>query len=115
MPNLAVARPFGERHLGHELWSYPMGQPSELSLRTVDERALARCKRRQLLAQLPRRGAAEAGADFAGIDESARLVIHADQQGPDSFARALRIGEAADDELLLCHALRLHPSRTATG
>ena len=49
-----------------------------------------------------------AGADLARVAEPVALVI-ADEQGPEADARALRVGPAADDELLPADALDLHP------
>src|SRR5437588_1778244 len=68
----------------------------------------------QTLAQVEEDLVRKAGSYFPGIDQAlARIVIIADQQGPQSDARALRICEAADDELLPAKAFDLHPVRAS--
>ena len=63
-------------------------------------------------AQLEQQLRVEAGADLAGEDEVVAVVV-ADEQRAEADARALRIGEAADDELLRRLALHLQPVRRA--
>ena len=58
--------------------------------------------------QLERAFLREAGADPAAEDQLPAFVV-ADQQRADARARAFRIGEAADHELLLADALGLDP------
>src|SRR6185312_2166533 len=51
----------------------------------------------------------EAGADLAGVSQLAVAVVVAQQQRAEPDARALRVGVAADDELLSVLALDLQP------
>ena len=63
-------------------------------------------------AQVEQQLGVEAGADLAGEHEIVLFEV-ADQQRAQADARALRIGEAADDELLRRLALHLQPVRRA--
>ena len=58
--------------------------------------------------QIQQEPGVEAGADFSGKDEIAAFVV-ADEQRAKADARALRIGEPADDEFLRHLALHLQP------
>ncbi len=55
----------------------------------------------------------EAAADAAGEAQVPGLVVDAEQQRADAGARALRVGPAADHELLALRALELDPGRAA--
>ena len=66
----------------------------------------------ELRAQVEQQLGVEAGADLAGKDEVVALEV-ADEQRTETDARALRIGEAADDQLLARLALHLEPVRRA--
>ena len=55
----------------------------------------------------------EAAADAAGEAQVPGLVVDAEQERADAGARALRIGPAADDELLALRALELDPGGAA--
>src|SRR6185503_5105338 len=57
----------------------------------------------------------EAAADAAGVAQVPGLVVDAEQERADARARALRIGPAADHELLPLRALQLDPGRAASG
>ena len=59
-------------------------------------------------AQIEQELRVEAGADLSGKHEIAAFVV-ADEQRAETDARALRIGEPADDELLRRFALHLQP------
>ena len=59
-------------------------------------------------AQVEQQLRVEAGADLAGKHEVLAFVV-ADEQRAEADARALRIGKAADDELLRRLALHLQP------
>src|SRR5262249_3260901 len=54
------------------------------------------------------------GPDLAGVHEAAALG-GADEQGPEADPGALRLGEAAEDELLPAQAHDLHPGRVAAA
>ena len=60
-------------------------------------------------------GLVEAGTDLAGVGKLARLVVIADQQGAEAGPAALRIGEAADHELLAVLRLELQPVPAAAA
>ena len=62
----------------------------------------------EALSQIQQQLRVEAGADLAGEDEVAAFVV-ADEQRAEPDARALRIGEPADDELLRRLAFHLQP------
>src|SRR5437667_7589812 len=57
----------------------------------------------------------EARTDIDGEHQRTLRVAHADEQSADPDPRPLRIGEAADHELLSFDALDLHPAGSATG
>src|SRR5690242_8084764 len=103
--------PLDERHLYHDLRLHPVrAHPRQASrLREWRRRDLQRI---ELRAQLTQKLRVEAGADFTGEDEVVALVV-ADEQRAESDASALRVGEAADDELLRRLALHLEPVRRA--
>src|SRR6202012_4298330 len=69
----------------------------------------------QRVVQAGQRGPVEAGADLAGVAEQAVVVVVAEQQGAEPDAGALRVGVAADDELLAVQALELQPVAAAPG
>src|SRR4029453_91494 len=64
-------------------------------------------------AEIEEEARVETGADLAAEDEVAGIEIP-DQQGAESDAASLRIGEAADDELLCGFAFHLEPVRRPT-
>ena len=76
---------------------------------------VGRRERVETAAQVRRSPAGEAGADLADVDQLAVGIVHAEEQRADAAAPALRVGEAADDELLLLDALGLLPAAPATG
>src|SRR4249919_1266919 len=51
----------------------------------------------------------EAGADLTRVEQPSAGVVVAEQQRAEPDPRALRVGEAADDELLAALALELQP------
>src|SRR5215216_6464871 len=107
MPQLAVDRPFNEGDLYDDLGTDPMRayarQPDAPS-----ERRLRDLEHIQPCAQLQQQLVVETGADFSGEDEVVGLEV-ADEQRAEANAAALRIGESADNELLLRLALHLQP------
>ncbi len=58
-------------------------------------------------------GVVEPAPDAPGVAERALPVVHAEQEGAEAAARAGRIREAADDELLAAAALALDPRACA--
>ena len=76
------------------------------------ERRLRDLERVEPRAQVEQQLRVEAGADLAGEDEVVAVEV-ADEQRAEADAAALRIGEAADDELLRRLALHLQPVRRA--
>ena len=93
----ASARPSGAAHVA----------------RLLDERRASRGRRVERLLQRASVPLVEAAADAAGDSAAAVLVVDAEQERADAGARALRIGEAADHELLALRALELDPGRAA--
>ena len=100
MADLAVRRPFGERDLGDESRLDPVGVAHRRAARRRGERARRPLERVELAAQRQRRLQGEARADLAGEAQRAAGVVGPDQQRPEPAARAARLGEADDDELL---------------
>jgi hypothetical protein len=108
MSNLAVVGPLGEGDLGDELRLHPVRVFAKPPGRRRRERALCRFELVQRRSELARAFCREAGPDLAGEDQIVAVVV-ADEQRADSYARPLRIREAADDELLPANTLGLQP------
>ena len=110
MPDLAVAGPLGELHLGDEPRLDPVGPLRERAGRRRVERRGVDLDGLEQSAEL----AAErvvppsAGADLPGEPERAAFVV-ADEDRADTFARAFGLGEPADDELLAPNAFGFPP------
>src|SRR5439155_5580075 len=109
MPQLAVHGPLDEGDLHDDLRARPMRAQAGQPLRARERR------RRDLdpiepRAQIEQQLRVEAGADLAGEHEIVLLEIP-DEQRAEADASALRIGEAADDELLRRLAFHLQPVR----
>ncbi len=68
----------------------------------------------ELPPELAEQALGEPGPDAAREDELALVVVDADEQAADARARSLRLGEAADDELLALDALDLEPVTRST-
>src|SRR5262249_1097618 len=77
------------------------------------ERALVRGKRPQLHVQLVQDLVGEAGADLAGVDELAGVVVADEQRAGIAAALALAFEPAADDELLSVAVLDVQPGAGA--
>ena len=103
MPQLVVAGPLDERHLHDDRRPHPVRAQLRQALRDR-ERRLRDLDRIETLAQIEQQLGVEAGADLSGEHEVVAFVV-ADQQRAEADARALRIGEAADHQLL--RALRI--------
>src|SRR5688572_16677027 len=107
MPQLAVYGPFRERDLHDDFGLDPMGsdlrQPYGLG-----ERRGRLLDPIEPLTQVEEQGVVEAGSDLAGEDEVVRFEIP-DEQRAEADARALRIGEPADDQFLRRLALHFEP------
>src|SRR6185369_16163683 len=106
VPQLAVHRPFDETGLYDDLGTHPVAV-SRQALAFRERRLLDR-ERVETLAQVEEELRIEARADLAGEEEVGAVVV-ADQESAKTDARALRIGEAADDELLRGLDLHLEP------
>ena len=104
----AVLRPLGERHLGDQLRLDPVCRAPRAACSANGVVAASRAPSSCLL-QVAQRLRVEAGADVAGVAQPARLVVDAEQQRAEPGARALRVGVAADHELLALRALELDP------
>src|SRR5262249_6415353 len=110
VPQLAVARPFRESHLPDELRPDPVS--AAYTGGPFVERARLLLELAQPLLEIAEHPVVEAGADLAGVDEAA-VVVDAPEQRTDPDARALRLGVAADHDLLLLETLDLEPVGTA--
>ena len=110
-----VARPLGERHLAHQHRLDPVGAARGRPRTVGREGRGALLEPAQPSAEHLEGGLGEAGADAARVDEAAVAIVHAQQQRAELGAGALRIGVAADHELLPRHALDLQPCLPAPG
>jgi hypothetical protein len=108
VPQSTVVAPLGERDLGDELGLDPVRALGLEAAWGIHERGLILLERQQKLVELREGLIVETGADLSGIAQLA-VLIDAEQQGAESLARALRIGEAADHHLLPARAFRLDP------
>ena len=107
MAKLSVLGPFVEADLGHELGPHPM-DPFSGKLPRL-ERRLALLQGRQLPGQVRQRLPVESGPDLACVHEPAVLVVAHQEGSEEPGPVPLRIGVAADDDLLFCDALELKP------
>src|SRR3569832_1412029 len=98
MAQLAVDGPFDERDRDFYLWVYPV-RPEPWQAARFREWRFRNFDRVEPLAQIDEEPAVDAGADLAGEGELS-LVVMPDEQRAEADTRALRIGEAADDELV---------------
>src|SRR5262249_44260459 len=109
-PPDAVVRPFRERHARREVRAHPAGAPDRWD---GGEGAPVRDHPLQPPPERPARGVSEPGADPPAVDE-ALVCRPSDQDRRDrAAARALALGEAADDRLDLLARLHLPPVRAA--
>ena len=110
MPDLAVAGPLGELHLGHEAQLNPVGPLRERSgrrrvePRNVDRDGLEESAELAAKCIVP----PSTRADLPGEPECTSLLVP-DEDRADTFARAFGLGEPADDELLPPNAFGLAP------
>src|SRR5690349_14228852 len=107
MTKLVVLRPFHESDLHDDRRLDPMRAQARQSFRN-GERRLVDLDQIQLLTQVEQQLSIESSADLSRENEII-LVVITDEQRAESDARALRIGEAADDELLRRFDLHLEP------
>src|SRR5689334_25226115 len=66
-------------------------------------------------AEVGQHPAVESGADFAGIDQFATIVVSTKQKRPQSNTRAGRLGESAEHEFLTRVTFDLKPVARAPG
>src|SRR5262249_10795336 len=107
---LAVRGPLTEPDLGDEMRPHPVRTGLADA---IAERGGVLFEPVELLAQRHERLRVEAGTDLARVAQIATFVV-AHEQRAEPDATALRLGEAADDELLLGFALELQPVGTAS-
>src|SRR5438128_6168687 len=98
MPELAVHGPLDEGDLHDNLGTHPMRAQARQSFAS-GERRLLDLETIEPRAQVEQQLRVEPGADLAGEDEIVLIEV-ADEERAQTGARALRIGEAADYELL---------------
>src|SRR5262245_4354029 len=109
MAQLAVHRPLDEADLHDDLRPHPVrAQPRE-ALR-ARERRRGNLERVEPRTEIEQKLGVESCADLSGKAEVAALEVP-DEQRAEPDALALRIGEAADDELLRLLAFHLQPAR----
>ncbi len=107
MPQLAVAGPFDEGDLHHDLRTDPMRAQTGQAGGARERRLRSAPSHRGV-------GASRAGASYRSRCRSSRqrrnrAFVVADEQRAQADARALRIGEAAHHELLRRFAFHLQP------
>ena len=113
MPQPSIPGPLGE----FDLRDQPRLDPHralELFARHLHEGRLCAFERLELAGKRIEVGRIEAGADLAGIDQSAVLET-AEQKGREGLAPHLRAAVAADDEFFAARGLDLEPVSAATG
>ena len=108
MPQTAVRGPAAEADLDHHRGFDPVCAPRLGARRRLGEGRLAAGQRGEPPGQLEQIALLEAAAHLAGVDQPP-IFVDAQQKGPQPDARARRIGETADDELLAGQALHLQP------
>src|SRR5690349_2146900 len=110
MAQLAAVGPLDERDLDGDLRTREVRAARQAH--RASERRRRDGERVEALAQREQPAGVEPGADLPGEPQLARGVMPysvPDQQRAEALARALRIGPAADHELLRDLALHLHP------
>ena len=88
VPQLAVAGPLAEGHLGDQGGRGPVHAARLSALGRVGERRRAPLERAEALRQPRQRGVAEPAADAAGVAQGALPVVDAEQEGAEPVARA---------------------------
>src|SRR5215467_733508 len=106
MAQLAMHGPLDEPDLNDDLRTHPVSLAGKAF--RFRERRLVDGDGVEPLSQVEQELCVEARADLAGEDEVAIMVIP-DEKRAETHARALRIGESADDELLCGLDLHLQP------
>jgi hypothetical protein len=107
MTQLAVDRPLDERDRHDDLGPHPVRADPGQTLRLREQRRRD-LDRVEALPQIDKHPRVEPGADLPGEHEVVMLVA-THQQRPQAYASTLRIGEAADDEVLRELTLHLQP------
>ena len=107
MPQLGVDRPFDEGDLHHDRRAQPVRAHARQPLGLREWRA---CDFRPVehRAELGEQLRVESRSDLAREHEVVALVV-ADEQCAEAHAGALRVGEAADDEVVYRFAFHLEP------
>src|SRR5262245_4462580 len=109
---LVVHGPLSERDLHDDLRCHPVRAQARQPLRLREWR-LVDFQAIEPGAKIEQQLGVEAGADFPCKDEVVAFEV-SNEQRTETDSRALRIGEAADDELLARLALHLQPVRRST-
>ena len=107
MPEMAVLCPVRKRDFGQQGGLDPVRLP--IVFGGAGEGAGLLCQLVQLGVDVDQGLVVEAGADAAGIDQAALLVVDADQDGAQGLTGAFGVCPAADDELLPMAAFELDP------
>src|SRR5919204_5751996 len=106
MAQLPLTGPFAEADLGDQLRPHPMHPRAGES--PDRERRLVLLQRGQPPPEALEQLVVEAGPDLAGVDQLVAAVV-AEQQSAEAVPGPLRVGVAADHQLLLVDALELQP------
>src|SRR5262245_23618551 len=107
MPEFVAAGPLDEGDLHDDRRMHPVRAQPWQALRD-GERRLRNLERVEAAAKIEQQPGVEARADLSREDQVIALVV-ADEQRAEADAGALRVGEAADDELLRGFDLHLEP------
>jgi hypothetical protein len=111
---LAVVGPLGKADLADEPRLDPVHPPGRRQAAPA-ERRIGPFQAREPVVQAQQGLAAEPGADLARVDQFAVTVVVTEEQRAESDPGALRVGVAADDELLPVLALELQPVPVASA
>lgn len=105
--------PFCERHLAHKGWRYPLHVTQRLRLSGAERRCLL-VQRGKLFVKIQETTVVKARAHAAGIPQTSRRLVDAEQKGAEPDAGALWRRVSHDDELLPLGAFDLDPIVRAT-
>jgi hypothetical protein len=112
MAQLPLTGPFAEADLGDQLRPHPMHPRAGES--PDRERRLVLLQRGQPPPEALEQLVVETGPDLAGVDQVVALPV-AEQQSAEAVPGPLRVGVAADHQLLLVGALELQPVARPPG
>src|SRR6266545_6813251 len=115
MAYLAIAGPFAEHNFADERWLHPVCVPAEPSCWPGRKWTSGLLNRIEPPAEIERARGGKPRSNFPREHEPSLVVVVPGKQRTDALPRSFGVREAADDELLPQHALRLHPCIAASG